>query len=686
MPLTRRSLLISALTIFVLLVVATPASARRRAVGPPMNLLYTEGGYASATSVVQGGSIRFHIATSISPFNVEIVNLADNTTVLRQMVGLESRPQNCTWAQSVGCDWDVTGTLAVGHDWPSGYYAARFPTRFGTRNIIFVVRAANPGFSSRMLIVSPTNTYQAYNSFGNKSFYPSNSPDRAHRVSYDRPYHEDNGLGRFDFWERRFVDWLEANDRSYEVATDIDLEDPTLLGRYNAVVIVGHSEYWTSNARRNLEAYSRNGGHVAVLGGNTMWWQARLENNNRDLISYKDVNLDPALSTDPSSVTGHWFEPPLNNPENFILGTSFRHGGYANTVNGSEDVTLLPVEQRVGYTVVDPTHWIFEGANVAAGTTFGRESLGAEVDGVLFNCDADGKILGPDGSDGAPLNYHILAVAPATYGRATLGLYVNSAGGAVFNAASQGWAGGLATDPVVQRITRNVLDRFITGVPLPYDPVTSARLTEDRFNCPHDTMLAVPGWRANGGAATITAQCAYEGAGGIELTGANSINLARPLSPTRASRNHVEARFYLNIDAHQKRGSFPSPVVSLQNLEGTSRTQVALVEVDVVDGRRQVRLARRGPDGSFSATEWIELSAGWHLVEVTWRSPGTLSIQVDGGTPRTIENSHAGQVVNEVVIEYPSAQGAPDGRVCIDAIAVGTDRLGAVAALSARTW
>ena len=113
------------------------------------------------------------------------------------------------------------------------------------------------------------------------------------------------------------------------------------------------------------------------------------------------------------------------------------------------------------WTVMVPSHWIYEGTNLVSGSTFGPETVGPVVGGTLFNCDTTGKILGVDASAGTPLNFHILAWTPATAGTGTLGIYTNVAGGAVFNAATQRWVHGLQGDAVVSRITRNVIDQFV---------------------------------------------------------------------------------------------------------------------------------------------------------------------------------------------------------------------------------
>lgn len=677
--------LTTVLTVLVMLAFAGSADARRRAIShpePPFHVAYTEGGYADRTSVMQGAAIDLHIATSSSPFMLKIVNLADPANV-RLMRMLTSAPRNCSGRAAQGCDWPVTTTVDVPESWPSGYYAATFPTTFGERSIIFVVRESDPGSYSRTVLISPTHSYQAYNDFGGKSLYPATWPERALEVSFDRPYTTGAGLGRYTSWEKHFVDWMAREGRPFEVITDSDMEDPAVLSRYDLAVLVGHSEYWTAAGRATLEEFSRNGGHLAILGGNTMWWQVRLDENGRTLVGYKHdaAKYDPALQTASNLVTTNFFAPPVNQPENRILGTSFRNGGYANRNDNPAAFELKPLAERTPYRVTNASHWVFDGTSLANGSFFGRDVAGLEVDGVVFNCDAAGNVIGPDGSDDAPLNYHILAVVPASFGWGTMGIHVSSAGGAVFNAATQGWVGGLDSNETIQRITANVLDRLGSGVRLMYDPVQTAIVAQDTFNCPR-TLIASPGWRGDTGRGSVTQSCAYEGPGGLELSGAEGIALSRRIAPAGSARDHVELRFYLNADGMAQRTVHPMPVVTLQNRSGTIVRQVAMVEIDASAGSKRIRIARRDPEGIFAVNgNWIDLSPGWHLVEATWRSPGALQLQIDGGAMQTLDNPFAGQTANEMVIELAKPELTGEGLVCVDAIAAATQRLGGTPAL-----
>lgn len=659
-------------------------AARRHSVrhpDPVFNAAYTEGGYANRTSVAQHEQITFHIATSVSPFTMSIVNLADASNVILEVPNLTSRAKNCSGQYTSGCGWLATYTLTIPGIWPSGYYAAVFPTSFGERKAIFVVRENNPGSTSQILLVASTNTYQAYNEFGGRSLYPSDDSRRGSRLSFDRPYHYDGGIGRYDIWERKFVDWMTQERRTFEVVTDSDLEDSTLLAHYNLVVLVGHSEYWTLAARQNLETFSRNGGHMAVFGGCTMWWQVRYEDDGRTLIGYKEAIDDPIRETDQQLVTTHFWSAPVNLPENSILGSSFRFGGYSNRVDDPASYDMLPMEERTGYLVTEESHWVFQGTNVAGGTAFGREIAGLEVDGALYNCASTTGVMTPDGSDGTPLNYHILAVTPASEGHGTIGIYTNPAGGAVFNAGTQNWVYGLASDPLVQTATRNVLDRLSPGQRQVYDAVSSSILTQELFNCPQTSKTFLPGWQSNRQHGQVTAECAYEGQAGLRLSGSAAIIISRDFTPMGETRNHVEVRFYVKLDELVKRNQYPASFVTLRNRVGSTVKQVAYAEFDVVDGKKMARVARSDPSGHFFAGDWIALSAGWHLVEMSWRSPGTITLQVDGGNTASLNNPDANQVASEIVIEYPSPDGQDAGHACLDAIAVATEKLGPVAGL-----
>lgn len=647
---------VGVMLIALAMLVSPAVDARRRAVRPPgatPQTEYMEGGYASAPSVAQGATIELHIATRISPFTLSIFNLAAREVIL-QTLTLESAPRNCTGLYERGCDWPVTTVFQVPADWPSGYYGARFPTSIGTRHIFFLVREDQPGSRSRMVVVVSTHTYQAYNSYGDKSLYPSASPARSYRVSFDRPYHDDRGLARFHEWDAPFLAWMTAEQRAFEVLSDLDLEDPAILTNYDVAVFVGHPEYWTGTARANLEQFVDNGGRVAILGGDTMWWQSRIE--NRMLVVYKSAAADPETGHNDSIVTVNWFDEPVLRPENLIVGASYRNARLTNRTG--------PVDS---YTVADASHWVFQGTGVTNATRFGAISAGEEVDGALYNCTMNG--LEVDGSDGTPLNFRILATVPASEGHGTIGIDTKPSGGAVFNAGTQDWALGLGVDPVVTTVTRNVLDRFLQGR-LPFEPVASSVRMRELFNCPLDTTEEkfVPGWRGEYGSLSFSSRCAAEGPSGLELSGTPRVLMHRGFAPTGNNMKHVELTFSLNADA----GSAPdqtaaAAIVTLQSRKGTLVPRVARVEYQ--PATKSVRLVLfKANNASGVIGEWMPLATGWNTLRVEWRSPGASTLRVNDGPEQTLENPLSDQIAGDVLIthDHPSMS----GYLCLDALSL----------------
>ena len=653
--------------LFTTLLATTPLIAQRhRAVlpfdpgAPELEThSFAEGGYADATSVAQGGFITFYISNKINPFTVNVVNLANPDVVLTTLPNLVSPQADCTGNWENGCGWHATQVLFIPPSWPSGYYDARFETFVGPKHIIFVVKAATPGSTSPILVVQPTNTYQAFNAYGGKSTDPINSADRAATVSFNRPYDDQNGLGMYRLWEMPFVYWMAAEGRRFEVASDSDLEDPSLLSHYKLVVFVGQSEYWTATARQNLETFSRNGGHIAAFSGSNMWYQVQLTNSGRTL-------------TSASPAAANWYDWPNYNPENSIFGLSYRSGGYANKVDDPNVFATKPLAERVGYTVADPNSWLFQNTNAAQGNTFGAAASGLEVDGARYNCSANDPLnMSVDGSDGTPLNFHVVATTPSAYGHGVIGDYTNAAGGMVFDAGTRDWAQALGSDPVVTQMTRNVLDRLSTGQPQVYDPVTTNVKTQETFNCPQPANVPLPGWRGDTGESKLTAACAHEGAAGLEISGVDGLQVARNFAPSNNGLSAVQASAYINADAVKGPMNAPFTLFALQNhlMPSGTNQRLAVVEMNVTPSGKQLRLVQQASDNSVEArSAFVDVPAGWSKVQLSWSSPGSVSLQVGNGAAVTLSNVHSNETVSELVVAFPRDPQLAFGSMCVDEV------------------
>lgn len=402
------------------------------------------GAYATATSVEQGDSITFHLQGADGELPRGPVTLRDAATEEVLVTTVVSGP---TW------------TLEVPRAWRSSLYCASFDTpdpHLG--EAYFAVRAARPGPTPSSLVVVPFLTWQAYNHIGRprEGLYLTEQPDRARKVSFDRP---GGGSREAGDWELPFYRWLAANGYDTDYCSNVDLHSGAVaLDRYQLLISPGHDEYWTWEMRDAVEAFVSAGGNFAIFSGNTCWWQARLEGENgREMVCHRDAVHDPMAATHPSRTTVEWSSAPVNRPENGLTGTSWRRGAGC-----WEDFGLV---DSASYTTRFADHWIFEGTGLRDGDSFGLGAVGYETDAADFT-EVDG-VPWATGRDGAPPSLVILATADLRHWRdagqggfATMVTF-QSGLGTVVNTATINWGNRLA-DPVVARITHNVLRRLST--------------------------------------------------------------------------------------------------------------------------------------------------------------------------------------------------------------------------------
>jgi hypothetical protein len=438
-------------------------------------------GYAGRVSLRPGDTVALHVSTTAPAFAVEIARLGAERKVVftrRDVPGRESPvPEN---ASSHGCGWPVLLEVPVEDGWTSGYYevvlraedrGGKFTAR-GRRTAestcFFIVRPRTPGATSPILLQLATNTYAAYNNWGGTSLYAyhGRAGVQGHRVSFRRP-----PASQFGRWERSFAAWAESQGYVLEYAANLDLESrPADLAAYRLVLSVGHDEYWSAPMRDHLEAFIGAGGNVAFFSGNTCCWQVRSEDDGTALVSWKQRwVMDPVFPTGEHALLSTlWSHHLVGRPENTLTGVGFLFGGYHKSHGQLMDGTAA-------YTVHRPEHWLLAGTGLGRGGEFGGKDtiVGYECDGCEFEV-VDGLPV-PTHRDGTPETFEIVATAPAKWhpddalfydrfpadrtGAAVLGTYVR--GGTVVTVGSTDWADGLrGRDPVVERVTRNVLDRL----------------------------------------------------------------------------------------------------------------------------------------------------------------------------------------------------------------------------------
>ncbi len=396
--------------------------------------------YAAATSCLPGDCLRFRLGDldgGVPGGAVTVEDTVSGEVVHRALVA--------------GPDW----TLDIPDTWRSSLYRAAFtPGGSPDSDAWFVVRAAQDRRASVLLSV-PFATWQAYNRSGvpGEGLYWAEDPWRAHQVTFDRP----GGGPPPERWEEGLMTWLHESGIDVDYCSNLDLDlHPGLLADYRLLLVNGHDEYWSAPMRDAVEAFTRRGGNLAIFGANTSWWQIRLADGGRTMICYRDAAADPVAATTPELTTVEWSSAPVNRPENTMTGLSFRLGAGCW---GPEMAAMY----GESYTVRFADHWVFAGTGLTDGDKFGLGALGYETDAADIE-EIDG-VPRVTGRDGTPTSFTVLATADLRHwsaygqaGAATMGLF-EAGRGTVFNAGTVNWASAIG-DPVVARVTRNVIDRL----------------------------------------------------------------------------------------------------------------------------------------------------------------------------------------------------------------------------------
>jgi len=457
-------------------------------------------GYASATSINRGEPLRLYIHTTDQTVALAVYRMGwyggSGARLAQGEIKLPGQRQPMPIPDPVTglveCNWEVSYTLDTNSsnptDWLSGVYLVKLTAQPSGKQsyIIFVLREDDR--PSDYLLQSSVTTFQAYNNWGGKSGYPSNSTEErwARKLSFNRPYARSQhpagwiGVGAGDFltstsihptrtistagWEYNMVRWLEREGYDVTYSTDLDTHrNPTFYRGHRAWLSVGHDEYWSNEMRRHAEEARDHGVGLGFFSANTCYWQIRLEPSqatgepDRTMVAYKEVaqTEDPyAIDGDPTNdhlVTTQWRDRPVNRPENRLLGVMFE------TVPVDGDIRITHPEHPIMAEVPLPPDHRLPGL------------LGYEIDRTF-----------PDGPPGLTVlaRSPILHRGETRYGEMTL--YQASSGAWVFATGTIQWSWGLddynaptlrtsRLSPAAQQLTRNVL-AWIAGKRRPSEP------------------------------------------------------------------------------------------------------------------------------------------------------------------------------------------------------------------------
>jgi len=414
-------------------------------------------GYASATSTSPGTPLGLYVSTSAPTFTAQVFRMGYYGGAQGRLVWTSPvEPGHLQRAALVDAathmaraPWSVSLSVPVGPTWLPGAYLVKLSAAGGDQSYVpFTID--DPSAHAHMLILDAVANWQAYNSWGGCSLYEcfdhgKRVPGRAVAVSFDRPYARTFLHGSADFLDHELPLIALVESKGYDVnyATSIDLDlHPELARSTNAVLSLGHDEYYSSKMRTALVSARDAGVNLAFFGANAVYRHIRLESDgaspDRVEVNYRNLP-DPIRFTDPAEVTTEWRNQ--RKPEAALVGIQY-----------------LCANIKADEVVADAGNWIWAGAGVTDGEVLPK-LVGTEADGL---------------SPYSPKNLNLLAASPVKCHGGELGrisYYSAPSGAGVFASGTIWWVCALEANycstksniHAVTTATLNVLAAFATG-------------------------------------------------------------------------------------------------------------------------------------------------------------------------------------------------------------------------------
>lgn len=426
-------------------------------------------GYVNKFSFDKGEKIKVNYAGDILLKDNKIKTIKVYDALNHQLIheikkDLKIYKEFCKNFYGMGCDFTEQFFIDSNLFQPGEYYIEISSQNHKSLPIFFIVK--DNKFED-ILVVFPNFTWQAYNYIGGGSFY-----------GYYKPVY--NNDGEYVKWERfqpnngRFavnlsrplvttprehylnenqsvipnyhspeatIEFLKLLDKSnikYSCISNTDLHNMNKIDDSVKIILFnGHDEYWTSNMRKVIDEYLKDGNNIANFSGNIAWWQSKynLSDNNiytdkvysHEIISKKFLKnllyegfFDQFFIFQNFSNTGLYYSSHINNPTEKTFGMSYQYGGYpvleyftslSDFILYDSSLTENDYNNQDLIHIIDSKHEIFESTGFKNGSTWHSEKIiSVEVDG--FPIDKNNMILDQI-KDTFPSNIKILAKTKA---------------------------------------------------------------------------------------------------------------------------------------------------------------------------------------------------------------------------------------------------------------------------------
>ena len=298
-----------------------------------------------------------------------------------------------------------------------------------------------------------------------------------------RAWQAGEGSGRWNYpGDLLLVEWLEREGIAWHAFTDDDLHahGSAVLAPYRTALTGNHPEYATTALLDAYRGFVAGGGRMIYLGGNGFYWKVACHPQHDGVLELRRAEDGNRSWAEEPGEYYHAFDGGYGGlwrrngvaPQSW-LGVGYSGQGFRRSVG----------YERTAESDLPQVAFVFDGVPARSFGTqgvIGGGCAGVEVDrqDAALGSDPLGIRLAssvPFDATYFVANEELLVSRPTISGpfspglRADVVLQASAGGGAVFCTGSIAWVGGLAAvggDPHVQRITRNVLTRFLDPAPL----------------------------------------------------------------------------------------------------------------------------------------------------------------------------------------------------------------------------
>lgn len=408
---------------------------------PEPDFMSTINGYTDKVSYNPGDTVNVFLSgppnasAAIPLYNTKRTTVQTTTVPIVTQKISSAKP----WVDGFG--YDKTFSFQIPEYFQSGIY-----TWLG--QIPFVCKATNQ--AADITVVYPSNTTNAYNAAGGKSLYLPDASNRAAVLSF---------LRSNVIYYQQFYQWIDGLPYVVRYVADSDLDNYGEIENSKIVVITGHSEYWTTQARLNIDKFIDSGKNVLILSGNTMWWQIRYNPSKNMMIGYKHGPADPLGNTKYSTIS--FDDPIVNYSVANSIGADYTLGGYGET---------LPNRWN-GYKIVQENSPLFTGTGLTNGEILPLKS-------TEYDCVPVVKMLAPGSTeipviDNTKLNYYKAELLAYDFAQNLepgdglgLGTFIvgqkTQTSGVVVNVASMDWCNYIVYNQF-KVMTKNMIDLSLNG-------------------------------------------------------------------------------------------------------------------------------------------------------------------------------------------------------------------------------